>query len=382
MSRNCLPQCQQVQGATERFVGRSTPVGVEHRAASQRLVSVGDLNTTNSPVQETQVDVSATIASSIPATIPAQRADPVSTVLSSSEIRATQNHAQVVVPGPPGGIALHNSFEALRRNDEDDVPIDGHDVFFGVESDTESLPDSDRGDGEVVEEAIPVDARPRIVTIGLEALDGVDLSEEFHQRPHTMRSVPFTMRVCLTGVQCKGPLDEIIEGRHRRNVVKEERGWKLFFLIPRLLLFKPAARGGGVSRSQLEDRLRRFASGEWLSLLTESRKVSEAATDASVRKRRRGAPIDESRAVRAEQLASLGELSAARRALEGAVLAPGTLATLAELTNPVRRPPRPRDPLPPEILGLEPEESVRLDEDQFAKNIRSARRGAAPDRPA
>ena len=49
-----------------------------------------------------------------------------------------------------------------------------------------------------------------------------------------------------------------------------------------------------------------------------------------------------------------------------------------KLTNPVRRPPRPRDPLPPEILGLEPEESVRLDEDQFAKNIRSARRGAVP----
>ena len=97
-----------------------------------------------------------------------------------------------------------------------------------------------------------------------------------------------------------------------------------------------------------------------MSLLTESRKFSEAAKDASVRKRRRGAPTDESRAVRAEQLASLGELSAARRALEGAVLAPGTLATLAELTNPVRRPPRPRDPVPPEILGLEPEESVRL----------------------
>ena len=62
-------------GATDRSVGRSTPVGVEcHRAASRRLVLVGDLNTTNSPVQETQVDVSATFASSIPATIPAQRA--------------------------------------------------------------------------------------------------------------------------------------------------------------------------------------------------------------------------------------------------------------------------------------------------------------------
>ena len=40
--------------------------------------------------------------------------------------------------------------------------------------------------------------------------------------------------------------------------------------------------------------------------------------------------------------------------------------------------PRPRDPVPPEILGLKPEESVKLDEDRFAKNIRIARRGAAP----
>ena len=42
-------------GAIARFVGRNiTPVGVEgHRAASRRLVLVGDLNTPNSPVPET-----------------------------------------------------------------------------------------------------------------------------------------------------------------------------------------------------------------------------------------------------------------------------------------------------------------------------------------
>ena len=84
-------------------------------------------------------------------------------------------------------------------------------------------------------------------------------------------------------------LDEITEGRHRRNVVQEERGWKLFFLIPMLLLFR-LARGGVVPRNNLEDRLSRFASGEWLSLLAESSKLSEAAQDASVRKReKRGA---------------------------------------------------------------------------------------------
>ena len=208
-------------GAIARFVGRSfTPVGVEcHRAASRRLVLVGDLNTTNSPVQETQVDLSANLASSIPASIPVlQMAEPVSTVPSSSEIRAAQNHAQVVVPAPSGGIPLHNSFEALRRNDEDDVPIDSPEVFFGDESDIESLPDSDRGDGEVVEEAIPMEARPTIVNIGLEALDGVVLSEEFHQRPHTMRSVPFTMRGAYRGRNARG------SGRDHRREAPTQRG--------------------------------------------------------------------------------------------------------------------------------------------------------------
>ena len=131
-------------GAIARFVGRNiTPVGVEgHRAASRRLVLVGDLNTTNSPVPETQVDLSGTLASSIPGSVPVlQMAESAPTVPDSSEIRTPQNHAQVVVPALSGGIPLHNSFDALRRNDEEDVPI-GHEGFFGDESDTESLPDS------------------------------------------------------------------------------------------------------------------------------------------------------------------------------------------------------------------------------------------------
>ena len=130
----------------------------------------------------------------------------------------------------------------------------------------------------------------------------------------------------------------IIEGRRRRNVVQEERGWKLFFLIPKLLLFRPA-RGGA----------KRHLSGG-------------------------GSPSDEAKAVRAEQLASLGELSAARRALERAVMAPGTLAALAELTNQSIA----HHAVPVEILEMEPIEVVQLDDNLVAKNIRIARRGAAP----
>ena len=45
-------------------------------------------------------------------------------------------------------------------------------------------------------------------------------------------------------------------------------------------------------------------------------------------------------------LVSMGELSSARQALEGAELAPGTTETLQMLSDQSRRPPEIREPLP------------------------------------
>ena len=72
----------------------------------------------------------------------------------------------------------------------------------------------------------------------------------------------------------------------------------------------------------------------------------------------------------------LGELSAGRQALEGASLAPGTNATLRALTNQLKRPPGPREPLPDDLF-VRRDPSVHLDRDMFAKNLRVSRRGAA-----
>ena len=47
------------------------------------------------------------------------------------------------------------------------------------------------------------------------------------------------------------------------------RGWKLFFLVPRLLLFRPS-RGGSVPKKQLKDRVALFQNGEWDVLLEKS----------------------------------------------------------------------------------------------------------------
>ena len=64
-------------------------------------------------------------------------------------------------------------------------------------------------------------------------------------------------------------------------------------------------------------------------------------------------------------------------ALEGAEVAPGNLATLRELTNPEKRPPKPRRDLSQEVAHNEPAVPFELDEVEFLVCLRTARRGAA-----
>ena len=49
----------------------------------------------------------------------------------------------------------------------------------------------------------------------------------------------------------------------------EERAWKLFILLPRLLLFK-TSRGGKAGERNLRDRITLFDTGQWDILLRES----------------------------------------------------------------------------------------------------------------
>ena len=73
----------------------------------------------------------------------------------------------------------------------------------------------------------------------------------------------------------------------------------------------------------------------------------------------------------------MGELSSARHVLESADLAPGNNATHIALTLQDRRPALPRE-LPRELMERVPQRPFLLDDEQFAKNLRSARRCAAP----
>ena len=94
------------------------------------------------------------------------------------------------------------------------------------------------------------------------------------------------------------------------------------------------ARGGNIPKCRLKDRFSAFAAGQWGGLLHQSRECSEQCAVPTRRRHRRAGGDDiQRRAERAEALVQLGELSSGRHALEGASLAPGTYATLRELSG-------------------------------------------------
>ena len=104
------------------------------------------------------------------------------------------------------------------------------------------------------------------------------------------------------------------------NVVRSEREWRLFMLLPRLSLHRPSRRGH-IHKSKLAERLNDFAEGKWTQLLRASKKCDEEAPAGMQRKRRRATQANE-----LPQSCSDGELLG--EALSGASIAPGNQDTL------------------------------------------------------
>ena len=145
---------------------------------------------------------------------------------------------------------------------------------------------------------------------------------------------------------------------------------EVFFLLPRMFLFRHAEVGS---------RLGLFQDGQWVELVVMSLVSSVQTVNVRARARRRSNGDDiQKRVRRAFHMVQLGEVSAGRQALEGASLAAGDQKTLNALRDPTRRPAVPRDSVPDDIVGLEPEEQFVFDQDMFLHNVRTARRGAAP----
>ena len=76
-----------------------------------------------------------------------------------------------------------------------------------------------------------------------------------------MRSVPQVMKGAYTAAM-RISMEEVLRSKRVHDIEAEVRAWKLFLLLPRMLLFPPA-RGGKVSKGHLMERLDLFSTGQW-----------------------------------------------------------------------------------------------------------------------
>eukprot|EP00439_Symbiodinium_sp_Y106_P022311 s10200_g2.t1 len=132
------------------------------------------------------------------------------------------------------------------------------------------------------------------------------------------------------------------DAHSRAGEAQQTRAWKLFLLVPRLLLFRVRVTGS-TGREALLQRVRDFLAGRWTALLAAARDAADqlgpaptahADDDAASLRRREAACAHVRR----------GEVSRGRTVLTAAALAPGTEDTFAALSDPARRPPAHRNP--------------------------------------
>ena len=207
----------------------------------------------------------------------------------------------------------------------------------------------------------------------LRSMDNVDLNRFFQRGANVMKSVPQVVKGPFRNAM-KIVLEEIVTGHECGDASGQERAWKAFLSLPRLLLHRKC-KGGKIGKKQLRERFEAFRMGHWGHLLAISVEWDEEASRAATRKKRNQHHRDwkhqENGAMTRIQM---GELTAARQKLEGAELVASMEATLHQLRQ---RPTVPLDSIPPEILHHEPARAFFLDEDKFRANLRSSRRGTA-----
>ena len=205
-----------------------------------------------------------------------------------------------------------------------------------------------------------------------ERLDAIDLAAEFRRPVPTLQDVPPFLRAAVRHALMLAlrELRTAYEAGTDHSYTATERAWKLFLLAPRMLLARPAHRQGPRGREELLARAAAFERGEWTSLLENARQLpvpteSPPKSDEVLAAERRE---------RACAKVRIGEVSRARQVLTAAELAPGTEDTFHALTDPERRPPAARTPIPPH----DPLDPVQLSAWAVATALREARRGGAP----
>ena len=106
---------------------------------------------------------------------------------------------------------------------------------------------------------------------GFASVDDVNLETESRHRATVMRCPP----KFLSGAYVSA-----------MRVAMQEIRWKLFFMLPRILLQKPR-KGDLVPTSKLRERFAQFADGRWMDLIVSSKEAAVAASNAKARRARR-----------------------------------------------------------------------------------------------
>ena len=108
----------------------------------------------------------------------------------------------------------------------------------------------------VAEIPVVMEARVRAPVRAFANLDAVNLVDLFDHWARVMRSVPHVLKGAFR-MALRVAFQEIFDGTEANSEARVVRGWKLFLLLPRMLLFRPP-RGGVVPRKKLESRIKQF----------------------------------------------------------------------------------------------------------------------------
>ena len=196
-------------------------------------------------------------------------------------------------------------------------------------------------------------------------LDQVTLADHFKKRVRTLENVPRAFRGRFRSALLS-TLDRIAEAEEEGQPVLLERAWKLWCLLPKMLLRVPQG-SGKEGRKELQNRFAMFWAGEWLQLLEEEEETGRPPREDTLQRRLQTAT----------KKVKLGEASRGAQTLTAGKLAPGTPATLAELTDCTKRPRTAARALPPEVRNFVPASPVVLDEKLFLSALRAAPKGSS-----
>ena len=168
-------------------------------------------------------------------------------------------------------------------------------------------------------------------------------------------------------------LRERFRARLEGNVEAETRAWKLFGLIPVMLLHRPFGTGS-VGRRALAQQVDDFARGLWTDLIQKA--CNTVPKPPSATPVRSAVEEQERRGKAAQSRVQRGQMSRAHQELTGAKLAPRDESTLEKLKR--KRPQEKLQEISAEIIDFIPDRELNHEAKRFAECLRIAPSGSSP----